>query len=160
MCLTFEECRAKWLRMVERELPQAGGAGGGGRSGGGGGRSATQAFKKKQGAGLGDGGSNLTGAANASGGSAGAGGTRQGGTASGGGGRGGGQTFATPIPRFNGLSVCWGFNRNGCTRPAHSANTCKDANSPSIFAHVCNHWDPVAKTHCYGAHSCREPGRH
>ncbi len=60
--------------------------------------------------------------------------------------------FSTPIPRFNGLSVCWNFNKTGCTRPAHSANACKDTNTNSIFAHVCNFWDPVAKQHCYGAH--------
>jgi hypothetical protein len=78
----------------------------------------------------------------------------------GGGGRPGGSVFSTPIPRFNGMSVCWNFNKTGCTRPAHSANACKDANTSSIFAHVCNFWDPVAKQHCYGAHSRSEPGRH
>ena len=72
----------------------------------------------------------------------------------------GGSVFSTPIPRFNGMSVCWNYNKGGCTRPAHSATACKDPNTSSIFAHVCNFWDPAAKQHCYGTHSRSEPGRH
>ena len=136
MCLTFEECRAKWLRMVERELPQAGGAGGGGRSGGGGGCGATQAFKKKQGAGLGDGGSNMTGAANASGGSAGAGSTRQGGTASGGGGRGGGRRLLPLFPDSTDCQ-CAGASIETDAQGQHTQQTRARTRIRQAYSHTC-----------------------
>jgi hypothetical protein len=145
MCLTYPEAKAKWLRLIEREFPHTSGMGGAARGAGGNGASRPGgAANKRQGR---------------------AGGQPQGtnsggGQGGGGGGRPGGSVFSTPIPRFNGLSVCWNFNKTGCTRPAHSANACKDANTNSIFAHVCNFWDPVAKQHCYGAHSRSEPGKH
>ena len=159
-CLSFEEGRAKWLRMVEREFPQMAGMGSGARAGGGGRINAQSVKKSGTGAGAsgaGGGGSGGTASGSGSGAPSGSFGRPGGGS---GGARASGQTFTTPIPRFNGLSLCWSFNKGHCTRTAHSATTCKEANSPSIFAHVCNHWDPVAKAHCYGAHWCREPGRH
>jgi len=158
LCLTFEEGRAKWLRMVEREFPQTAGMSSGARTGTAGGRSSGQSGKKP---GAGAGASTY---GNAGGGGGGGGphnsAAKTGGGAGGGGARASGQTFTTPIPRFNGLSLCWSFNKGGCTRPALTATTCKEHNSASIFAHVCNYWDPIAKAHCYGAHWCKEPGRH
>jgi len=152
MCLTQPEARAKWLRLVEREFPHTSAMNSAARAGGGGGGSGPKAggaAGKKFGK---------------AGGQAGAGGGGAGSTGGSGGGNGGGgkqgSVFATPIPRFQGLSVCWSFNKAGCTRPAHGTNSCKDPNSPSIFAHVCNYWDPATKQHCYGQHSRSEPGRH
>ena len=160
MSLTALEAKAKWLRMVEREFPQtsamnsgirlAGGAGGGAEKMSGPG-------KKKWGSGGGAAGGNST-AGPAAGGQASGSGGGQG--KSGGQPRAAGQAFIIPIPRFNGLSLCWAFNKGGCTRPAHTPTSCKEANSPSIFAHVCNHWDPVARKHCYGSHGRMDPGRH
>jgi hypothetical protein len=153
MCLTYPEAKAKWLRLIEREFPHTSGMGGAARGAGGNGASRPGAAANKR---QGRAGGQPQGAQSGGGGGQGGGG----GSAGGGGGRPGGSVFSTPIPRFNGLSVCWNFNKTGCTRPAHSANACKDTNTNSIFAHVCNFWDPVAKQHCYGAHSRSEPGKH
>jgi len=160
MCLTYLEGRAKWQRMIDREFPHSSAQNGGARSGGGGGSKSQSAFSKKfkgtstMASGSGQAGSSKT-ANSATGGSR---GNASG--PSGSSGRQGGQAFSTPIPRFQGLPVCWEFNKAGCNRPAHSTNSCKAPNSTSIFAHVCNYFDSVTKTHCYGAHSRMEPGRH
>ena len=158
LCYSFSELKAKWTRMVEREFPQFSTLGSGPRSnsGGGGAGSKANATSGKKFVKSGGGGGSGGPVAGGSGG-AGAGG---GGGGGGGQARTGGQAFTIPVPRYNGLSVCWNFNKAGCTRPAHTATTCKEANSPSVFAHVCNSWDPVGRKHCYGAHSRSEPGRH
>jgi len=161
MCYSFTELKAKWMRMVEREFPQFSAMSSGARSGGGSsgaGAKASAASGKKF---LKSGGGSR-GVSGPSAAGAGAGGSSRvaAGGSGGGQGRVGGQAFTTPIPRFNGLSVCWNYNKAGCTRPAHTATSCKEANSPSVFAHVCNFYDPVTKKHCYGMHSRSEPGRH
>lgn len=150
--LTYMEGWAKWKRLLEREFPHTGAAPARANSGGSGRTSAVSSKKFQKSSGQ----ASQPGSAT----------SYAGGTSSGlprgapGRVRSSGQAFATPIPRFQGLSVCWDFNKNGCKRVALSATTCKNPNSPSIFVHVCNFWDPVTKTHCYGAHSCGEPGRH
>ena len=159
MCLTYLEGRAKWQRMVEREFPHSAASSGGARAGGGG-RNPAASSKKYKGTGTPNGSgrpaANLKTMAGSGSSAVGAGGSSGGG----GSGRQAGQAFSTPIPRFQGLSVCWEYNKSGCNRPAHSQNSCKGLNSTSVFAHVCNFWDGVAKTHCYGSHSRMEPGRH
>lgn len=161
LCLSFLEAKAKWLRLVEREFPQFSAMSSAGRVGGGvkGGAFGKKFGRGGGGAGIGGSAGGTTAASRAGAGFSGGGsaGGSGGGT---GGARQGGPVFSNPLPRFNGLSVCWSFNRTGCSRPAHSPNSCKDPNSPSVFAHVCNFWDPVARQHCYGAHSRSEPGRH
>ena len=159
MCLTYMEGRAKWQRMVDREFPHSSAQNAAARLGGGSSKNLAAGSKKFKGAGN-LGGNSQAGSSKAASGATGGSSRNAGGPSGGGGSRQGGQVFSTPIPRFQGLSVCWEFNKTGCNRPAHSPNACKAPNSTSIFAHVCNYWDPIAKTHCYGAHSRMEPGRH
>jgi hypothetical protein len=152
MCLTHQEAKARWVQLVEREFPHTSAMAIGARNGGGGGAARNNGGANKK---AGRGAAQPQGSA---GGSTGQG--TGGGSGGGGGSRPGGSVFSTPIPRFNGMSVCWNYNKGGCTRPAHSTTACKDPNTSSIFAHVCNFWDPAAKQHCYGTHSRSEPGRH
>lgn len=156
--LTYLEGWAKWKRLLEREFPNTGNMGAATKAGSSG--KYTLANNKKLTKGSSSGGQPSGAGGPIAGPSGGGGAGRSGGGGSGGVARGSGLPFNTPIPRFNGLSVCWEFNKGGCTRQALSATTCKNPGSPSIFAHVCNAWDAVAKTHCYGAHSRMEPGRH
>jgi hypothetical protein len=54
-----------------------------------------------------------------------------------------------PPARFNGLSVCFGFNTPaGCTRTKHNQNACVDSvNAGTIYAHVCNWYNRPAAGH-------------
>ncbi len=57
--------------------------------------------------------------------------------------------------RFQGLSVCYGYNgKSGCNRiaPGTSAITCKDGTGQNVFAHVCNHFFKDKNTHCLQNH--------
>jgi hypothetical protein len=65
-----------------------------------------------------------------------------------------------PPARFNGLSVCFGYNTiSGCSRTKHNQNSCVDSVNPGvIYAHVCNWYTKPASgqqgpgTYCFATH--------
>ncbi len=68
-----------------------------------------------------------------------------------------------PPARFNGLSVCFGFNTPaGCTRTKHHQNACVDSvNAGTIYAHVCNWYNrPAAGQQGAGSYCLATHPRH
>ena len=68
-----------------------------------------------------------------------------------------------PPARFNGLSVCFGFNTPaGCTRTKHNQNACVDSvNAGTIYAHVCNWYNrPAAGQQGAGSYCLATHPRH
>ena len=89
-------------------------------------------------------------------------GTSGSGGASAGGKSGAGQQRPPPA-RFNGLSVCFGFNTPaGCTRTKHNQNACVDSvNAGTIYAHVCNWYNrPAAGQQGAGSYCLATHPRH
>jgi hypothetical protein len=68
-----------------------------------------------------------------------------------------------PPARFNGLSVCFGFNTPaGCTRTKHNQNACVDSvNAGTMYAHVCNWYNrPAAGQQGTGSYCLASHPRH
>ena len=126
--LDYEQCRAKWTRVIELSFPRLAEAGGGGKGVKGG-----QGGQLQQNKGNGGGGQQGK-AANRT-------------PAVGGG-------LNTPPAAVSGVPCCYSFNQTaGCTREARGQNACKDKDG-RVYSHYCNWWDNKAKKHCLKSH-CR-----
>ena len=145
--LTYEEAKAKWVKVLEGMFPEltimgmgamaqaAGGSGGGGKQLG-------QAKGQGQPQKKADGGDAQRG---------------RGKPGRGGGAGGSGAVAPTGAQRAgavaSGLPVCYRFNQaEGCTRDAANANACKDVKGVH-FAHACNWLDKATGKFCLQLHA-------
>ena len=127
--LDYEQCRAKWARILESLYPSMALLGG---------QQAAPAAGGKQ-----TGGSSKSG-----GGSGGKGGGQSGWPPKSGGG------MNTPPAKVNGVPVCYKFNQvDGCKgRDRQGPNACKDAKG-NVYSHFCNWFDSSSGKHCLKPHS-------
>jgi hypothetical protein len=121
--LEYEQCRARWTKLLEASYPQLGVLSSGASSGG------------------------------AAGGRPGVGGRGAGAKNNGGFGAKSGGGLKTPPARMNRVPVCFNFNQaGGCTgRDRQGPHACKDKKG-NVYSHYCNWWDVKSGKHCLKPH--------